>query len=394
MKQDRQNITKPYNTDSETKIITSGTGDSSETCLSSSSYLLLKILSDGSIIHASNSSALILGKKPRELAGSKLNRFITEESYRYFTKNFLSSKDQVVQGEPLYLELDFIHNSGRLVPCEMVMSGQPGEYNGPILYCVVRDLSQDKGCQSLLETQKNIVDEFIYTLSHELKNPLRNLKGYLHVVEGDLELFQKYRSRLLNQADYLIKLVDRLSSLSQYGSGPLETAPLHLDQIIRQVFLTSKLHPNSRIDIQEGFPPVIADMFCMQQLFSNLIENSIKFHDPQKDHHLIEVSYNRKGIQLEIILKDNGIGVERKNLEKIFIPGYTRDRDHGTGFGLAIARKILQVHGGTIRAESEGPGLGTSFIICIPRDGSLGNSLDRRDESGDPENNPWHLPPM
>jgi signal transduction histidine kinase len=98
----------------------------------------------------------------------------------------------------------------------------------------------------------------------------------------------------------------------------------------------------------------------------NLITNSIKSRDPQKKEIIIEVEFEQENNKLSIHIKDNGLGIEPKNLKKIFTIGFTTRRNKGTGFGLPICKKIVEAHGGSIFAESESKNQGATFVITLP----------------------------
>ena len=144
-----------------------------------------------------------------------------------------------------------------------------------------------------------------------------------------------------------------------------------LSELIREVLSDLEVRiVKTGGEVHVGDLPVIsADPTQMRQLFQNLIGNALKFHKPGEKPRVLVRSVPDSDSGCQIILEDNGIGFEEQHVEKIFAP-FQRlhgrsSKYEGTGMGLAICKKIVERHGGTIRAESE-PGKGSTFIIHLP----------------------------
>ncbi len=165
------------------------------------------------------------------------------------------------------------------------------------------------------------------------------------------------------------QLLRDLLEFSRVATRPEPFKKIDLVEIVREaadVFEASVKETGCQIEI-ENMPAVEADETQMLGLFQNLIGNALKFRGAETPHIKIYGRLDRKRI-CEIFVKDNGIGFGPQFAELIFKPFqrlHSRSEYDGTGMGLAICRKIVERHGGTIRAESE-PGKGSTFIISLP----------------------------
>ena len=180
---------------------------------------------------------------------------------------------------------------------------------------------------------------------------------------------QDYLDRVINSASRMRQLLRDLLEFSRVAARPEPFKKIDLVKIVREaadVFEASVKETGCQIEI-ENMPAIEADESQMLRLFQNLIGNALKFRGGETPRIKVYGKLDRKGI-CEIFVKDNGIGFDPQFAELIFKPFqrlHGRSEYDGTGMGLAICRKIVERHGGSIRAESE-PGKGSTFIIRLP----------------------------
>ena len=243
-----------------------------------------------------------------------------------------------------------------------------------------------------LEWSKRELEDFVFAASHHLQEPLRKIqtfgdrlrKRYHDMLDGegleDLHRMRKAASRMR-------ELIESLGTYSQAGiSGEPWQQAVDIDKLVREIL--TDLEPRiteARAVVELGdLPTIHADPSQMRQLFFNLLENALKYR--KEDHSVIRV-YSRlpeepadrtelkPQVELcEIVVEDNGIGFDEKYLDRIFTPFqrlHRPDTFTGTGIGLAICRKIVVYHGGSIKARSK-PGRGAAFVVTLPRDKSDG----------------------
>lgn len=227
-----------------------------------------------------------------------------------------------------------------------------------------------------LEHKNDELARFTYTVSHELKNPLITIRGFTGMIEDELSHGAPEPARLLEHTRRISAAVETLASLlsdllklSRAGQSTYQLVPVALQTVIEEAaaLLARPLAENGvRLEITPGLPVVTADPARLREVYFNLIENAIKFRGSQKDL-VITVGVDRDAGDTIFFVRDNGAGIDRAYLGRIFNLFEKLDAGTtGTGVGLSIVKRIIEVHGGTIRAESEGPGKGTTFWFTLP----------------------------
>lgn len=238
----------------------------------------------------------------------------------------------------------------------------------------VRDLSGAKFLseKTLQEISTHTFEGLIAGLAHELKNPLGGIKGAAQILKSETTSPDtiKCAEIIIKEVDRLNLLLERLKGLQPFARETFEPVDIH--EILSEVIYLESKSSRKDINFIENFdvtlPPVIGDRDSLKQVFLNLVKNAI---EAVSVNGTIEIStrwitdYKLKGENaISIDIKDNGIGIPKDDLEKIFTPFYTTKRK-GSGLGLFLAYQIIAKHGGAIFVESE-PGKGTVFRIYLP----------------------------
>ncbi len=224
-----------------------------------------------------------------------------------------------------------------------------------------------------LEQLNAELQEFTHATSHDLQEPLRKIMIFSEMAKKHLassldNTGRDYLDHVTNSAGRMRQLLNGLRQLSRV-TGKLEPFKVtDLEKIVHEAadLFAEDLHKTGGVVKIQSLPGIEADETQMLRLFQNLIGNSIKYHGIESPH--IEISAKHNGDILEILVKDNGIGFGQEFAERIFKPFqrlHGRGEYEGTGMGLAICRKIVERHSGSIRAESL-PGKGSTFIITLP----------------------------
>jgi signal transduction histidine kinase len=226
--------------------------------------------------------------------------------------------------------------------------------------------------QTLAERNAEL-DRFAYTVSHDLKSPLVTIKGFLGAIErsaldGKSDRLHADIARIDAAADRMRQLLDELLELSRVGRIAGPSVAIELNELIAETIeaLTGVIQSHRVVlDIESELPQVRGDRVRLRQVLQNLIENALKFMGDQPTPR-IEVGARRKADRILCWVRDNGIGIEAPYVEKVFELFEQLDRTSpGTGIGLALVRRILEVHGGQIWAESKGKGAGTCFYFTL-----------------------------
>ena len=238
-----------------------------------------------------------------------------------------------------------------------------------------------------LEEMERLRAEFLGMVSHELRTPLTSIKGSaatLTEAASELdpaEMLQFFRI-IGEQADYMRDLIGDLLDVARIETGELAVAPApaevaSLVDEARRRFQSGGGRNNLRIDLSPDLPLVMADGRRVVQVLSNLLSNAARH---SHEASAIGVSAVREGYHVAVSVTDEGRGIAAERLPHLFrkfsrLEGEERGRDiAGSGLGLAICKGIVEAHGGRIRAESDGLGLGSRFTFTIPvaQDAAIG----------------------
>jgi signal transduction histidine kinase len=221
-------------------------------------------------------------------------------------------------------------------------------------------------------------DEFLANLSHELRTPLNAIVGYAQMLKkGAMPEARKARAYevLDKNAAVLTQIVEDVLDISRIVTGKIRLSLQPVDLVPIVVHSVETVQPGAdakgvRIELENGVGQieVAGDSDRLQQVFWNLLSNAVKF-TPRSGRIVVGVS--RRNGAAEVRVSDNGAGIDPKFLPHIFERFRQGDsrygREHGgLGLGLAIARQIVEMHGGTITAESAGAGAGASFRVILP----------------------------
>jgi two-component system, LuxR family, sensor kinase FixL len=213
-------------------------------------------------------------------------------------------------------------------------------------------------------------------VSHDLKSPLLSIQSFLVLLKRDLETGDTGRvahdiMRISESAEKLEHLITTLLNLSRSGRSIDMPVPIPFTDLAREAAAlpdATLQQRGIRLVIADNLPVVKGDRHRLLQVMTNLLDNAIKFMGDQKEPR-VEVGVRTDRGTPVFFVRDNGMGIKNENLSKIF-GLYERFNPEipGTGIGLATVKRIIEAHGGKIRAESEGLGKGTTFTFTLPLD--------------------------
>ena len=218
-------------------------------------------------------------------------------------------------------------------------------------------------------------DEFLATLAHELRNPLAPIRNSLTLLRcgENMALACDVMER---QVSHMVRLVDDLLEVSRLTSGRIELRreTVDLAGVIATAVETSRPlidRAGHRLEVS-ALPECVlldADAMRLAQVFSNLLNNAAKYTDPGGH---ISIAVECDDAAAEVSITDNGVGIPAGALDRIFdmfsqADASDRRAQSGLGIGLTIARRLVEMHGGVVRAESDGPGHGSRFTVRLPR---------------------------
>jgi PAS domain S-box-containing protein len=246
---------------------------------------------------------------------------------------------------------------------------------------VVHDITRERELEQLK-------DDFMSTVSHELRTPLFSIQGFVQLMLEDQSLDSATRSEFLtiiqSQAVQLGDMVNNLLDLSKFDEGKLELErePVAILDLINQTILKlqgfahqRKVKLTSRLPMY--LPTIMGDAIRLEQVLTNLIGNAIKFSSVEGQ---VAITASTIGSEVQVEVKDNGIGIPEEALDQIFSRYYqVEDKSErsarGSGLGLHIAQRIVKGHGGRIWAESEA-GQGSTFCFTLPLKSRESNQVE------------------
>jgi signal transduction histidine kinase len=237
-----------------------------------------------------------------------------------------------------------------------------------------QDVTTRKNAELQLEVEGRRKDEFLATLAHELRNPLAPIVNCVRMLKSTtLAPAAQARSQdiLERQVVHLVRLVDDLIDVSRISRGTitLQPEPTDLAVLVRATVDATVLRASGHVivtNIREHGPFVSVDPVRMAQVVSNILDNATKF-TPVGGKILVDLSENQHDAVLRIA--DTGIGIAPQHLDRVFDLFAQVDRDsggRGLGIGLALVRRLIELQGGSVTANSAGKGQGTEIIVRLP----------------------------
>jgi PAS domain S-box-containing protein len=254
----------------------------------------------------------------------------------------------------------------------------------------VVDITDRKRAETVLQQAKDaaesanrVKDQFLATLSHELRTPLNAILGYARMLQTNAippEKRQRAIDIIERNAAAQNRLIEELLDISRITRGQvrLEPAPTPIGAVLNEALEGVRPAADAKrialdVDLDPAAGMVTADAARLQQVFWNLLTNAVKF---TSQGGRVTASVRRVGEEVEVVVSDTGEGIAPDFLPFVFEPFRQADaklarRHGGLGLGLAISRQLVELHGGTIRASSAGPGHGATFVVRLPRQANL-----------------------
>jgi PAS domain S-box-containing protein len=319
----------------------------------------------------------LLGQPVEVLVPDDLRPVHTADRQRY-------TAEPITRPMGVGLELFGRRKDGGTFPVEISLSPLHAEA-GTLIVSIIRDITSRKlaeeqlrAAAAELERSNRELEQFAYVASHDLQEPLRMVASYTQL------LARRYKGKLDADADEFIgfavdgarrmqELINDLLTYSRVGSRALELQSVDTGLVVDRVVadLAGAIEDSGGQVSHAELPTIRADAMQIQQLFQNLIANGLKFRRPDVPPEVL-VSARRSTGAWTFAVSDNGIGIEPQYLERIFVLFqrlHSRAEYPGTGIGLAICKKIVERHAGTLTVHSE-PGQGTTFEFTLPDRGA------------------------
>jgi len=223
------------------------------------------------------------------------------------------------------------------------------------------------------------LESFSYSVSHDLRSPLRHIASFVTLLEEHLgervdEVSARYLSTISSSARHMSQLIDGLLAFSRLGRAAINLTPVDLKLLVSTAVAQMEHETTGRVVewvIAPDLPVVHADALLLREVWANLLGNAVKYTRP-RERAVIEITWQMDPVLGYVFsVRDNGVGFDTKYSQKLFGVFQRLHRAtefEGTGIGLALTRRIVERHGGSIWAESQ-PGHGSVFHFSLPFDG-------------------------
>jgi two-component system CheB/CheR fusion protein len=231
-----------------------------------------------------------------------------------------------------------------------------------------------------LKRTSRVKSEFLANMSHELRTPLNSINGFSEVLYDETfgplnEKQKKYVNNVLASGKHLLLLINQILDMAKVEAGKMRLilSNLHMKSLLNEISLlvadmVSKKKIEMSLEIADDLPDIEADELKVKEIMYNLLSNAVKF-TPEGGKIGIRAKKADSGI--EVVVWDTGVGIARENMEKIFEGFFRVDTPYsrvteGTGLGLPLSKKMVELHGGKLFVESEGLNCGTSIRFTLP----------------------------
>lgn len=316
----------------------------------------------------------------RQNLGYELDELLTmtplDLKPEYTAEHFWTLAAPLLAGERDQVIFETIHRrkDRSTYPVEVRLQYSRAE-TPPVFVAISLDITERKRAEAEVQAATRAKDRFLAILSHEMRNPLAAVGMAARTLAMRLDndpVNQQALAALRRNVDAQARLVNDLLDLSRIVQGKVEIAPcpMRLDELLRTVI--DQMQPRAleaqlALELREC-PEVwvVGDAGRLEQVLANLLHNAIKF---TPHGGAVTASLERDGTDVRLVVADTGVGLAPDEVEQafqMFWQGDQSDRQPGLGVGLALARQLVELHGGTITAQSDGPDRGSRFIVRLP----------------------------
>jgi len=291
----------------------------------------------------------------------------TEESLRTSMQPLLDGMQ-----ERLVYETKHRRKNGSAYPVEIYLQ-LVDTADGSVFLAIVNDITVRKLADNEIRQKNAELERFTYTVSHDLKSPLITIKSFSSSIKRDLATGRQDRvetdlERIGAAADKMAERLDDLLELSRIGRIVNAAEPVAMTGLVEEV-LTQLAGPlkasRAAVSVQPGLPTVMCDRQRLAEVVQNLLENAVKYMGDQ-DQPRILFGMREECNSKVFFVQDNGRGIDEKYHQNIFgLFNKLDSKSDGTGIGLALVKRIVEVHGGEVWVESEGCGKGSTFCFTL-----------------------------
>ncbi|HEV8714506.1 MAG TPA: PAS domain S-box protein, partial [Candidatus Binatia bacterium] len=344
---------------------------------------------DGTVTSMNRSIQAMLGWSEEEMMGQHYSRFITPASAARAEER--TRRSLAGEKQPSAYELDLVSKDGRIIFGETRSRFIRDKAGAPIgVQTILRDITERKRAEAELQTAKEVAEaatrhksEFLANMSHELRTPLNAIIGFSEVLLeemfGDLnEKQEEYLQDVLSSGRHLLSLINDILDLSKVEAGKMELEPgvFNLKELLEGSLVMVKERALAHgialsLEIAKDIDTFIGDERKVKQVVFNLLSNAVKF---TPDKGKVGITAKKTDGAVQVSVWDTGIGIAAEDQQQIFeefqqVGKGSTGKTEGTGLGLTLTKRFVELHGGTLWVDST-PGRGSTFTFTLPITGS------------------------
>jgi PAS domain S-box-containing protein len=326
----------------------------------------------GQIVLVNSQAERLFGYDRKELLGQPVERLIPESlRSRHHAHRAAYSQEPRPRTMGEGLELAALRKDGSTFPVDIALGPLAAGEQGPLVSAAIRDVTERKRTERAMR-------DFLATLGHELRNPMAAMSNATRLLRHPQVSHEQARwslDILEDEGRHMTRLIDDLLDLSRVARNTIELKREVVDfpAVIERVLHSTRPLLEERgqtigVELPREVVRMNVDPVRLTQVFSNLVDNAAKYGPPG---NRIEVLARRDGGTLVVSVRDQGRGISPEALPRLFDMFYRADRsleqhEGGLGIGLTLVRQLVELHGGSVEASSDGVGRGSTFTVRLP----------------------------
>ncbi|PRX79407.1 PAS domain S-box-containing protein [Bacillus sp. V-88] len=326
---------------------------------------VLELSLDGHVISVNAEAEVLLEFTQEELKEVKFSKFLDEEEMKRVTDYFFATFKGLASTFETKIHIG--DNKGKILRCSLVPIIINREVTG--MFAIARDITSNRENEEMVVASEklSVIGQLAAAVAHEIRNPLTSLKGFIQLMQTTNTINHDHLDIMLSEVDRIDLISGEMLILGKQQETHFR--PERINEILQQVLVLMEAQANfdnvsiTYENLSEKPLYVSGESNQLKQVFINIIKNAVEAIPASRDGK-VSITLEEQGTNAQVIVKDNGVGMEPGRIEHLGEPFYST-KEKGTGLGLAVCKKIIQRHKGHIHFQSDKE-IGTAVEISLP----------------------------